>query len=114
MVPTAASEGTQRISLPWEGLNYEDTIENIHDAVGCSDIKRKPQLSYKLSTATQKSAAVSLAKESDYDGLLEDVAAAETKLNKSWRNGDRWQYVSVSILVPDNVSLSMSIQDHKF
>jgi hypothetical protein len=109
MVLTAASKGTQQISLPLEGLNYEDTIENIHNAVGCSDVKHKPQLSYKLSTATQKSVAISLTKEGDYDGLLEDVAAAETKLNKSWRNGDRWQYVSINILVPDNISLSISI-----
>ncbi len=79
-------------------------LEKIYEAVGCLDVPRKPSMSYKLANASQKSTAIAFATEDDYDGLLEDVDASETKLNKSWKNGDRWQSMPVHILIPDDVS----------
>jgi hypothetical protein len=113
VVPHGASEGSQRISISLKNIDYMDVVEKIYEAIGCLEVTRKPLMSYKLGNATQKSTPISLATEDDYEGLLEDVAAVETKLNKTWKNGNRWQYISVNILIPDDVPSCQSIPIHK-
>lgn len=98
LVPQASSEGSKRVSanLP---LSFQDALEIIHDTIGCSSVSRKPALSYKLSTATQKAKPVDLCSDVDWQGCLEDVIAAENK--------KKGQTVPIVIIVPDQVSSIM-------
>jgi hypothetical protein len=80
--------------------DFEDALELIYEALGCVAVARKPTLSYKLSTATLKSLAISLSTEADWEGLIEDVIGAHAKKAKAARA----TMVSVSILIPEQVS----------
>ncbi|KAF8174608.1 hypothetical protein K438DRAFT_1771460 [Mycena galopus ATCC 62051] len=57
MVPEAATEGSQRVSLK-SSVSFEDAIELMHETIGCVSVRRKPTLAYKFSitnkTATTK------------------------------------------------------------
>ncbi|KAJ7844722.1 hypothetical protein B0H14DRAFT_2585033 [Mycena olivaceomarginata] len=50
MVPEATSEGSQRLSM-LTMTSFEDTLELIHEPIGCVSVVQKPTLAYKLSTA---------------------------------------------------------------
>jgi hypothetical protein len=106
MVPQASSNGSQRLSITLDGQPFETILEMIYKAVGCSDVKRKPNLSYKLSTAPQKNSPISLATEDDWRGCLEDTMAAELKLNKAARSSSAssWQSATITIIVSEDVS----------
>lgn len=60
-------------------MEYDNALEYIYDIIGCSDVARKPNLSYKLGNATQKAKPIDLCSEADWNGCLEDVTAAEKK-----------------------------------
>jgi hypothetical protein len=94
LVPSASSEGSQRISLTTD-ISYNDALETIYDIVGCLTITKKPSLSYRLSSSTQKSDPVRLASIDDWEGCLEDVAVAEGK--------KKGLVVMVKILITDVV-----------
>ncbi|KAJ7898004.1 hypothetical protein B0H14DRAFT_3581629 [Mycena olivaceomarginata] len=79
MVPEAMSEGSQRLPVH-PTISFEDTLELIHETIGCVSVVQKPTLAYKLLTAIQKSAAINLRTENDWSGLVTDVMAkAKTK-----------------------------------
>jgi hypothetical protein len=88
------SEGTKRVSVALP-LSFRDALETIYEVIGCAAVARKPTISYKLSTATQKAKPIDLCTDMDWNGCLEDVASAEIK-----RKG---QPTPILILIPDQV-----------
>jgi hypothetical protein len=91
LVPQASSK---RVSVTLL-LSFEDVLEMIHEIIGCTNVARKPAISYKLSTATQRAKPIDLCSEVDWNGCLEDVMAAEAKKKN--------QPVPILIIVPDQV-----------
>lgn len=75
-------------------MPYLEALSIIFDIVGCTSITRKPLLSYRLSSSTKKSDAVNLANTSDWEGCIEDAAAAKKKKKEP---------VSVNILIIESV-----------
>jgi hypothetical protein len=113
MVPQADSQGSQRLSIPLGNMDFETVLDKIHNTIGCADVNRKPILTYKLSNALRGSAAISFASEDDWNGLLEDVATAEAKVNKrSGKSavGEHRQNVPVNIIVPEDVCAHSLLQ----
>lgn len=93
MIPQATSEGTQRENLK-HSTTFDDALAVIHETIGCTDVPKKPVLSYKLSTGLAKAPAINLGTTSDWVGCLEEVTEAESKKNTK---------VSVVIIVLDIV-----------
>jgi hypothetical protein len=100
LVPQASSEGSKRVSLPLP-LSFEDALQTIYDIIGCSDVARKPSLAWKLSTAAQRVKPIDLCSDEDWNGCLEDVAAAEKKKKN--------QAVPVTIIVADQVCIDTTV-----
>jgi hypothetical protein len=73
---------------------FDDALGLIHETIGCADVMRKPELSYKLSDSAQKSSAIGLESEEDWAGLCEEVVARQRKKKMT---------ISVEIIVRDNV-----------
>jgi hypothetical protein len=94
MIPTAATEGSQRVSLK-STVSFDDALEIMHETIGCVSVERKPTLAYKFSTANKNTTTINLRTEDDWDGLIDDaVAKMKTKRDLS---------VNISVL-PENVS----------
>ncbi|KAJ7834125.1 hypothetical protein B0H14DRAFT_3709688 [Mycena olivaceomarginata] len=95
MIPRAECEGSQ-----WEVLThattFDDALNIIYRTVGCTDIRKKPVLIYKLSTATTKMTPISLASQANWDSCLDEVTAAKGK-----------KKVNVNILVMEQYLLSL-------
>jgi hypothetical protein len=96
MVPEAATEGSQRISLK-SSFSFEDAIELMHETIGCVSVGRKSTLAYKFSTANKNATTINLHTKDDWEGLVTDVLA-KMKTKKDI-------HVSISVL-PENVSIS--------
>lgn len=96
LVPSASSEGSQRVKIDPD-IDYDAAIIMIYQIIGCASVVKKPDLMYRLSTSTQKVDPISLKTEDDWQGCLEDVAAAERKSKNS-------VVVAVKILITDQVS----------
>jgi hypothetical protein len=60
-------------------ISFEDALEVIYETIGCVSVAKKPVLSYKLSSAPQKANPIMLGSETDWEGCLEEVAAAQAK-----------------------------------
>jgi hypothetical protein len=73
---------------------YDKAIATIHETIGCESVKRKPDLSYKLSDSTQKATPVGLGGEDDWAGLCEEVVARQKKKKTT---------IPVAILVSEQV-----------
>lgn len=82
LVPT--NLGSQRITLDTNSVS-KDVITAIHDALGCTNVKIKPIMTYKLTSATAKTPAIRLSSESDWDGVIGEVRAAYAKATKATR-----------------------------
>ncbi|KAF8133504.1 hypothetical protein K438DRAFT_1787644 [Mycena galopus ATCC 62051] len=91
MVPQATSEGTQRENLK-HSTTFDEALVLIHETIGCTNVPKKPVLSYKLSNGPAKAPAINLGSASDWEGCLEEVTEAESKKNAK---------VSVVIIVVD-------------
>lgn len=76
LIPEVASDCIQRVSLDGDTL-FEAVLQVIYETLPCIGVQRKPQLSYKLSSATAKTPAVRLANEDDWSGCLDTVMEAE-------------------------------------
>jgi hypothetical protein len=96
IIPNAASEGAQRVSI-LQNKCFEDVLKAIHEVIGCQKVARKPMLSYKLSSATQKDDSMNISTQDDWEGCLEEVEAAEKK-----KKG----VVTVKIIVSEQVTAS--------
>ena len=53
--------------------SFEDLITNIHEELGCSEMKLKPELQYQFDI--QGAEAMKLTKKTHWDGLKEDLAS---------------------------------------
>ncbi|KAJ7694014.1 hypothetical protein B0H14DRAFT_3530889 [Mycena olivaceomarginata] len=80
MIPRAELDGSQRVLLT-HATTFQEVLDFIYDTIGCADIAVKPVLMYKLSNATKSMEAVCLGSDTDWEGCLESVTAAE-KLSK--------------------------------
>ncbi|KIK76754.1 hypothetical protein PAXRUDRAFT_109269, partial [Paxillus rubicundulus Ve08.2h10] len=88
LVPQAANEGAQRISiLQWTA--FAKVLEVIHETIGCQNVACKPLLSYKLSTAPQKADSINISTSEDWQGCLEEVNAVERKKKGSYMSSLR-------------------------
>lgn len=77
-----------------KSVTYEEALSIIHETIGCEDVKRKPELSYKLSDSSQKASPVGLGCDDDWMGLREEVIDRQKKKKTS---------ISVSIIVSEQV-----------
>ena len=91
---TNNSDAIERITLSQPCL-YSVAVTKIYEIIGCEAVTQKPDLSYRLSSSAVKSAPISLRKENDWDGLLDDVRDLEKKKKVN---------ISVKIIVPEHVS----------
>jgi hypothetical protein len=95
MIPEAATEGNQRVSIK-SSASFDDAIELMHETIGCVAVERKPTLAYKFSTANKTASTINLRTETDWEGLMTDVLA-KMKTKKD---------ISINIFVlPENVSI---------
>lgn len=100
LIPTAQKDlGAQRKSV-FVTLTFPEVLKTIYDVIGCGDVRVKPVLSYKLSTATQKALPISLTSAEDWDGLLESVEADRLRKTKAAQATS----VSITINVSEQVS----------
>ncbi|KAJ7827209.1 hypothetical protein B0H13DRAFT_2439763 [Mycena leptocephala] len=104
-VPRASEPGNQRITLT-HATQFNEALVVIHSTVGCTDVARKPVLTYKLSNATAKVPATSLSTEEDWKGCLEDVRQAE-------RAKKAGVLIPVMILVTEQYLNSLSVKRGK-
>jgi len=79
---------------------FVDALETIHETIGCTEVVKKPDLTYQLSIFTTKSQAISLGSQDDWEGCLDDVAIQEKKKGVK---------VTVNIFVPELISTSSPI-----
>ncbi|KAJ7198939.1 hypothetical protein GGX14DRAFT_664525, partial [Mycena pura] len=100
LIPQADGEGNQRENVT-RATDFDDALELIYATISCTDVGKKPKLSYKLATAAGKEAAISLASATDWEGLVAEVTAAEKKKKSS---------VAANILVTEQYILSLRAQ----
>ncbi|KAJ7756497.1 hypothetical protein DFH07DRAFT_742574, partial [Mycena maculata] len=81
---------------------FSEALDVIYNTVGCADVARKPDLSYKLGNALVKATPMSLDSDADWEGCLEDVRQAE-KLKKG-------ALIPVHILVTDQYLASLLVK----
>jgi hypothetical protein len=93
LIPQSSGAADKRKTLSANTL-YDEAISTIYETIGCENVKRKPDLSYKLSDAAQKATPVGLGGEDDWAGLCEEVVARQKKKKTP---------ISVSILVSEQV-----------
>ncbi|KAJ6540345.1 hypothetical protein B0H19DRAFT_1239731 [Mycena capillaripes] len=104
-VPRASEPGNQRITLT-HATTFNEALAVIHSTVGCTDVTRKPVLTYKLSNATAKVPATSLSTDEDWKGCLEDVRQAESAKKAG-------VLIPVMILVTEQYLNSLSVKRGK-
>ena len=54
-------------------MGFDEALEVIYENIGCADVLRKPELSYKLLTAPAKNSSISLDSTGDWDGFQKEV-----------------------------------------
>ena len=93
LIPQSSGAAYKRKTLS-ANTSYDEAISTIYETIGCGRVKRKPDLSYKLSDTAQKVTPVGLESEDDWVGLCEEVVARQKKKKTT---------ISVSILISDQV-----------
>ncbi|KAF8132674.1 hypothetical protein K438DRAFT_1998446 [Mycena galopus ATCC 62051] len=76
MIPRAELDGSQRVLLS-HATTFDEALTVIYETIGCTNVTVKPVLTYKLSNATKSAEVICLSSDNDWDGCLEQVAAAE-------------------------------------
>ncbi|KAJ7125826.1 hypothetical protein C8R43DRAFT_958294 [Mycena crocata] len=76
-IPRATEVGNQRVTFT-HATSFEKALSEIHKTVGCKDVIRKPELTYRLTSATKTTPSTSLASETDWQGCLTDLRQAES------------------------------------
>ena len=56
---------------------YQEALEIIYDNIGCLGVVKKPELLYKLSTATAKAISILLNSEKDWKGFQKEVISQQ-------------------------------------
>ncbi|KAJ2924095.1 hypothetical protein H1R20_g13003, partial [Candolleomyces eurysporus] len=82
LVPQYSSETSRRLTLA-ANTTFGEAREEMYKLIGCQDVKVKPDLSYKLATATVKVKSIALNSDEDWVGLLEDINQGGNKQKKS-------------------------------
>ncbi|KIM48965.1 hypothetical protein M413DRAFT_21261 [Hebeloma cylindrosporum] len=77
-IPHASGDGNQHVNLPLT-TTYDSALEVIYETIGCDKVNQKLGLSYKLMSATAKTPATSLGSEDNWEGLQDDIKAAQCK-----------------------------------
>jgi len=95
-IPRASGDGNQRVNLPLTAT-YPRALKVIFETIGCAEVNRKPTLSYKLVSTTAKTPPTSLGSDNDWEGLQDDIQAAQNK---------RKETVAANIIVADQVCIS--------
>ena len=99
LIPQVSSDCIQRVSIDSD-IPFDDVLATIYETLSCSDIPRKPNLSYKLDSAPSKAPAISLLTSDDWNGCLETLANAESTKKK--RTG-KAPTIPINIHVPADV-----------
>ncbi|KAL0058839.1 hypothetical protein AAF712_014466 [Marasmius tenuissimus] len=92
------SGSNERRTVPSD-VSFEELLEVVHGAIGCNDFKRKPELTYKLSSANAKDKPLNLQCEEDWEGWVEEVEEAAAKKKQG--------VMSVNILVTEQYIKSL-------
>jgi len=80
-------------------ISFTMALDIIHGVIGCADVARKPELSYRLANAPVKSLAIDLSTDKDWEGCIADVQNAMLQKKAP---------LAVNIVVgPDAVSCDM-------
>jgi len=93
LIPQLSGASDKRKTLSAK-VSYQEALCIIYETIGCDDVKRKPDLSYKLSDASQKASPVGLGCDDDWEGLCEEVVDRQKKKKAT---------IAVSILVSEQV-----------
>ena len=93
LIPQSSGSSDRRKTLA-NSVTYQDALSIIHETIGCEDVRRKPELSYKLSDSSQKATPVGLGCDDDWAGLCEEVFDRQKKKKTS---------IPVSIIVTEQV-----------
>lgn len=75
-------------------------MHQIHKTIGCLDVKKKPELTYRLSCTPVKTPQCTLLTEKDWNGCKFDVKEHAKKKKGA---------ATITILVSDNVSTYMRL-----
>ena len=78
LIPQSMGDGHQHRTLT-HATTFEEALDVIYKMIGCIDVHRKPNLSYKLGSAPQKEDRITLSSEEDWKGCLDDVAQVQAK-----------------------------------
>ncbi|KAJ3504064.1 hypothetical protein NLJ89_g8134 [Agrocybe chaxingu] len=97
LIPQSSGGGNKRKTIP-SSASYEDVLSEVYTVIGCADVPRKPDLSYKHSDMTARSLPINLEGSDDWDGLCEDVVERQKKKKAT---------VTVSIEVSEQYLLSL-------
>lgn len=103
LIPQSSGASDKRKMLA-ANASYEEALATIYTTIGCEGVKKKPDLSYKLSNATQKASPVGLSCDDDWEGLCDEVVNCQKKKKTT---------IAVSILVSEQVCLPRSILSFK-
>ncbi|KAJ7233354.1 hypothetical protein C8J57DRAFT_1532473 [Mycena rebaudengoi] len=103
MIPEATTEGNQRVSVK-SSTSFDDSIELMHETIGCVGVERKPILAYKFSMANKTATTINLRTVDNWEGLVTDVLAKmKTKKDIS---------INISVL-PENYMVSLRAKNKK-
>ncbi|KAF7980095.1 hypothetical protein HWV62_39908 [Athelia sp. TMB] len=90
--PDAKRASQTRLELPYN-TPFADLLYKIHRTIGCLDVNKKPELTYRLSCTPVKSPPCTLLNEDDWNGCKYDVNEHAKKKKGS---------ATITILVSDN------------
>ncbi|THV06765.1 hypothetical protein K435DRAFT_773092 [Dendrothele bispora CBS 962.96] len=94
IVTRADGVNERRVFEDAYSTNFKTVQSSIHDALECTQFKKKPDLNYKLEDAKVKSNPNRLASDEDWEGCVEEVMNAQKK-----KKG----VVKVNIHIPEEV-----------
>ena len=80
-VPTGRSQGSKRVTMPID-TEFDNALEIIHDAIGCTNIVKKPTLKYRMAKTGCK--AIMLDTPDDWIGMIQHAKRlVQTQKDKS-------------------------------
>ncbi|KAJ3791894.1 hypothetical protein GGU11DRAFT_761214 [Lentinula aff. detonsa] len=66
-------------------IEFDDVLDDIHTAIGCTKAKEKPTIGYKIEGMPVKADPISLTCEDDWEGLCDDVLAKQDDKNRVFK-----------------------------
>ncbi|KAJ3485107.1 hypothetical protein NLJ89_g11927 [Agrocybe chaxingu] len=99
LIPHVSGAGDKRKILPLSA-SYMDALSEIYTIIGCTQVRRKPELTYRLSTRPGKSTPIDLGCEEDWQGLCDEVAEGQRRKKAT---------IQVVIIVSDSMTTTMTM-----